>query len=173
SDAALWRQKAETLARRMLEDFWDEESGRFHFLRDEQPIPVRTPFHLLPLWTGSLPPRVTGRLLEHFVNPREFFGETALPTVARDDPAYDPDTMWRGPAWANVNYFFIEALRRIGRNDLARQLRDKTLNMIMSQPSIYEYYNSETGQPGARAVPAFGWSAAVFIDLAIQASAES
>ncbi len=171
-DAAMWKRKTDALARRMLEDLWDEETGFFRALHNEKPIPVRTPFNLLPLWTGSLPPRVTARVLEHLANPREFSGETMLPTVARDDPACDPDKMWRGPAWANINYFFIEAFQRIGRTDLARRLRGKTLNMIMSQPSIYEYYNSETGRPGGRAVPAFGWSAAVFIDLAIQASAD-
>ncbi|MFQ5812229.1 MAG: hypothetical protein ACE5I2_03435 [Anaerolineae bacterium] len=34
----------------------------------------------------------------------------------------------------------------------------------------YEYYNSETGEPPTAAADAYGWTAAVFIDLAIQAS---
>jgi glycogen debranching enzyme len=78
--------------------------------------------------------------------------------------------MWRGPVWANVNYFFIEALRQVGEHDLARKLRDRTLELIMSQSGIYEYYNSQTGQPPASSAGTFGWTAAVFIDLAIQAS---
>jgi glycogen debranching enzyme len=80
--------------------------------------------------------------------------------------------MWRGPVWANINYFFIEALRQVGEYDLARTLRDKTLELIISHPGIYEYYNSQTGQPPATAAETFGWTAAVFIDLAIQASRE-
>ena len=80
--------------------------------------------------------------------------------------------MWRGPVWANINYFFVEALDQVGEHDLAHTLRKKTLDLIMNQPSIYEYYNSETGQPPANAADIFGWSAAVFIDLAIQASLE-
>jgi putative isomerase len=47
------------------------------------------------------------------------------------------------------------------------------LQLIMSQPSIYEYYNAETGEPPASAADIFGWTAAVFIDLAIQASLET
>ena len=42
----------------------------------------------------------------------------------------------------------------------------------MNQPGIYEYYNAETGEPPATAADAFGWTAAVFIDLAIQASSQ-
>jgi glycogen debranching enzyme len=78
--------------------------------------------------------------------------------------------MWRGPVWANVNYFFIEALRQVGEHVLARKLRDRTLELIMSQSGIYEYYNSQTGQPAPSSAGTFGWTAAVFIDLAIQAS---
>jgi hypothetical protein len=74
--------------------------------------------------------------------------------------------------WVNINYFFIEALDQIGEHDLACTLRDRTLDLVMSHSSIYEYYNSETGQPPATAADIFGWTAAVFIDLAIQASRE-
>jgi glycogen debranching enzyme len=95
-----------------------------------------------------------------------------IPTVARNDPAYDPEAMWRGPVWANINYFFIEALRKVGEIELARELRDKTLNMIMDQPGIHEYYNPETGKPPASSAGMFGWTAAVFIELAIQATAD-
>jgi len=80
--------------------------------------------------------------------------------------------MWRGPVWVNINYFFIEALRLVGEHGLARILLQKTLDLVMSHPSIYEYYNAETGEPPASAADIFGWTAAVFIDLAIQASAE-
>jgi len=171
-EAVTWRQKAETLLQRMLTDLWDEETGFFRALHDEKPIPVETPLNLLPLWTGQLPEGVTQRLLVNLTDPKKFWGGCMLPTVARDDPSYDPRTMWRGPVWANINYFFIEALQRSDRPDLARELRDATLDMIMSQPSIYEYYHAETGVPPIRSVPTFGWTAAVFIDLALQATAE-
>jgi hypothetical protein len=46
------------------------------------------------------------------------------------------------------------------------------LDLIMGQPGLYEYYNPDTGAPPATAANAFGWTAAVFIDLAVQASRE-
>jgi len=172
-EAAMWRRRADAIVQRMVEDFWDEKAGVFRTLHNEQPIPVVTPFNLYPLWTNRLPDRIRDRLIEHLQNPAEFGGEYVLPTVARNDPAYDPETMWRGPVWANINYFFIEALQQAGRNDLARELRTKTLNLIMKQPGIYEYYSAKTGRPPAKAVGMFGWTAAVFIDLALQATADS
>jgi hypothetical protein len=171
-EGKMWRRRSAAIVRRMINDFWDEEAGLFRALHDEQPIPVVTPFNLYPLWTGQLPDTVRDRLITHLTNPDEFWGEYILPTVARNDPHFDPETMWRGPVWLNINYFFIEALRQVDEAELARTLMDKTLELVMSQPSIYEYYNSDTGEPPATAADIFGWTAAVFIDLAIQASQE-
>jgi putative isomerase len=170
SEAAMWRRRAAAIVRRMIEDFWDEEAGLFRALRDEQPIGVVTPFGLYPLWTGQLPDQIRGRLLAHLTNPDEFGGNYVLPSVARNDPKFDPETMWRGPVWANINYIFVEALRQVGEFGLADDLTTKTMDLIMGQPGIHEYYNAETGQPSGAAAGSFGWTAAVFIDLAIRAS---
>jgi hypothetical protein len=172
AEGAMWRRRAAAIVRRMIEDYWDEEAGLFRALHHNQPIPVVTPFNLYPLWTGQLPEAIRARLIAHLTNPDEFWGEYVIPSVAHNDPHYDPETMWRGPIWVNVNYFFIEALRQVGEHALARTLLEKTLNLVVSQPGIYEYYNSETGEPPTTAVNAFGWTAAVFIDLVVQASRE-
>jgi glycogen debranching enzyme len=76
--------------------------------------------------------------------------------------------MWRGPVWVNINYFFIEALRQIGEQDLAQELLLKTLDLVNRHGGIHEFYNPDTGQPAPKAADTFGWTAAVFIDLAIQ-----
>lgn len=172
-EAEMWRRRASALLRRMITDQWDEDLGVFRALHDEKPIPVMTPFNLFPLWSGELPAEMVKRLVAHLHDPACFGGERMLPTVARNDPAYDPERMWRGPIWANINYFFVEALRQAGELELSRSLRRKTLDLILQQPGIFEYYNPDTGKPPATAAAMFGWTAAVFIELAIQESAEA
>ncbi len=172
AEGAMWRRRAKAIVERMIEDFWDEEAGLFRALHEEEPVPVLTPFNLYPLWTGQLPKELCDRLIGHLTNPDEFGGELVIPTVARHDVHYDPETMWRGPVWVNINYIFVEALRQIGEYELASSLRERTLELVMSQPGLYEYYNAETGEPPSTAAAAFGWTAATFIDLAIQASGE-
>jgi putative isomerase len=171
ADAERWNIRSNTLAQRMIQELWDEEIGVFCALQNEKAISVLTPFNLYPLWTGSLSEHIQNRLLDHLRNPNEFWGKLMLPTVARDDPKYDPGKMWRGPVWANINYFFIEALFRSGNDGLATEMRDITMNLLMDAGGIHEYYDAETGLPSVAAAPMFGWTAAVFIDLAIQASA--
>jgi putative isomerase len=163
AEGARWRRRSDAVVRRMMEDFWDEEAGLFRALHNEEPIPVVTPFNLYPLWTRRLPQAVHDRLIAHLTRAEEFGGDYVIPTVARNDPHFDPGRTWRGPVWANINYFMIEALQQSGELGLARTIMDRTLDLIMSQPGIFEYYNSVTGKPPPGAADTFGWTAAVFI----------
>lgn len=170
AEAMMWRRRAEAIVRRMVDDFWDEDAGLFWALHKEKPIRVVTPFNLYPLWTGQLPDHIIEKVLNNLTDSRAFWGDFPIPTVARNDPHYDPQGMWRGPTWANINYFFIEALQQVDQQELADELIQKTLDLIDRHGSIYEYYNSETGEPAPEAADIFGWTAAVFIDLAIRSA---
>ena len=171
NDGAQWAQLADAQAARMLRWMWDEDAGLFWATRPtvQARVNVRTPFNLFPLITGRLPEHVTRRLVAHLTDESEFWSRYPLPTVALNDPKYDPLTMWRGPTWVNVNYLLIEGLQRTGYLDLARELRRRTLDLIGLHDDIYEYYQPQTGEVPPKAASIFGWSSAVFIDLAIQA----
>jgi putative isomerase len=172
-EARTWRQHADTTARRMVDRLWDPAAGLFRAVvqADGEPVPVVTPFNLLPLWTGRLPEDILHRVIQRLTDTDAFWQASIgdapmLPTVARNDPQFDPAAMWRGPVWANVNYFFIDALRRVGAHDLASYLRDQTLALVADH-GIYEYYNAETGVAPATAARTFGWTAATYIELAM------
>lgn len=170
SEANMWRRRSTSIVQRMIQDFWDNEKGVFQAMYNDEPVPVLTPFNLYPLWTGQLPKELNQRLIQHLTDPSEFWGEYLIPSVARNDQHYEPSKMWRGSIWVNINYFFIEALRQIGEDDLADEITQKTLDLIMRHPGIYEYYHPDNGDPSSQAAEAFGWTAAVFIDLAISVS---
>ena len=171
-DVEMWRGRAEAMARRLVERAWDAESGFFWASRNESRVNVRTPFNLFPLITGRMPPEIAERLVTHLTDERQFWTRYPVPSVALDDPKYTPGKMWRGPTWVNVNYLLIEGLQRSGYADLARELRRRTLDLINSRDDIYEYYDPVTGENPPSAASMFGWSSAVFIDLAIEAARE-
>lgn len=172
-DAQRWQRAADDFARAMQEHLWDETAGYFLATHLGSPVRVLTPFNLLPLWVARYPEAMTSRLLAHLQNPAEFWSPFPLPTVALNDPKFDAKQMWRGPTWVNINYLFIEALNRQGHHDLARDLRRKTLDLIMQHRDIYEYYDPLTAERPPKAAPIFGWTSAVFIDLAVQETADA
>lgn len=171
-DAARWHEQADAAARTLLQHLYDPDAGLFLALRmtggGHEPVPALTPLSLLPLWTGRLPEEVNRQLIAHLRDPRTFWTPYPVPTVARSDPNYDPNQMWRGPVWVNINYMLVEALLRSGEGDLARELCDRTLALVSRHADIKEYYHPETGDVPERAAPGFGWSGALFIDLAIR-----
>lgn len=172
-DATRYRESAAQWVSRMIDVLWDEERGVFNSLHDGQKDATLTPFNLMPLWTGHLPPAITHRLLDHLTDPSMFWPTWPLPSVAVSDPKFNPEQMWRGPTWANINYLFVEALQRVGQYDLARQLRRKTLDLIRQHTDIYEYYNPLSGLPPPKAARLYGWTSAIYIELAIQETEES
>jgi hypothetical protein len=160
-------QAASDLYERMLTHLWDEERGYFRAYNAQGTIPTFTPIHLLPLLTGKLSQPIADALVKYLFDPDHFWTAYPLATVSRQDPAFDPEQMWRGPVWVNINYLFVEALKRSGYPDQAAELRRKTLDMIIQHSDIYEYYNPLTGERAPKAAPMFGWSAALFIELAL------
>jgi len=172
-DAQMWSRRAASLAQRMIDSAWDNQAGLFWARKDGQPIHVRTPFNLFPLITGRMPPGITSRLVAHLTNQQEFWPPFPVPSVALDDARYDPNQMWRGPTWVNINYLLIEGLRNAGYPEVSGELRRRTLELIGAQKDIYEYYHPVTGEKPPKAAAIFGWSSAVFIDLAIQASLDA
>jgi glycogen debranching enzyme len=95
SEAQMWRRRSKAIVQRMIQDFWDEESGVFRAKHNNESIPVITPFNLYPLWTGQLPDNIRNRLIGHLTNPEAFWGENILPSVARNDPHYEPENHLR------------------------------------------------------------------------------
>jgi putative isomerase len=174
-DAKLWAERADAHAARMLEHMWDPQAGLFWACRPpaRQRVDVRTPFNLFPLLTGRLPAEVADRLVAHLMDEKEFWPRYPLPTVALDDPKYNSQTMWRGPTWVNVNYLMVEGLERAGYTDAARALRLRSLEMMMGEKDIFEFYEPETGDGPPKAASTFGWSSALFIEMALEASRTS
>jgi putative isomerase len=173
AEASEWSRRAEALVKRMIKFSWDEEAGLFWAKRNGTRINVRTPFSLYPLITGRLPAEISDRLVAHLTDPQEFWSNYPVPSVALNDPTFNPTQMWRGPTWVNVNFMLTQGLERSGYLDVARRLRRCTLEMLCRQADICEYYDPQTGEKPLEAASVFGWSAAIFIDLAIEAARDT
>jgi putative isomerase len=171
-DAKMWARRADDLTRSMIEFLWDDQAGVFWARWNGQRVNVLTPFNLFPLLTGRMPAEIASRLVARLTDKTQFWPRYPVPSVALNDPKYNPNEMWRGPTWVNINYLIIEGLQKAGYPEIARELRHQTLELISGQQDIYEYYHPESGMNPPKAAAIFGWSSAVFIDLAIQASQE-
>ena len=86
-----------------------------------------------------------------------------VPSTSKDEPAYVPRRYWCGPVWIITNWLISLGLRQYGRDDLASELTQDSLDLMHSQ-GFREYYDPRDGA-GLGATD-FAWSAALAFELA-------
>lgn len=126
---------------------WDDESGIYCDRGFSGNLTrVMTVSGFLPLFAGICDKSRAQRLCSLLTDPEKF--GTALPvaSIARDDPEYGAD-MWRGCTWLNYNFMIILGLRKYGFNEIAEQIRIKTLRSVNrifeNTGNVFEFYDAE------------------------------
>jgi hypothetical protein len=145
---------------------WDEELGLYVAVDDLTGEQVRraTASGLVPLVLGATSPGLAAgraeRLLATLESGSFLGGARYLPSTATDDPAFDPALYWRGPAWFNLTWMLLRAVRGLGRDDLAARLRTQFLDR--AAPGFPEYVDPRTGE--GHGTRGFSWTAALTVD---------
>lgn len=131
---------------------WDDKSGRFvsffHKHGVERASTSETIQTLFPLLLPSLPRDIAGRVVARLTDPAKFWLPCPVPSVARDDPAFNPDRsrlLWRGPSWPPTTWFVMEGLLLHGYKNIATEILDKWIETVVHH-GIWEYYNPITGE---------------------------
>ncbi|MBO0980645.1 amylo-alpha-1,6-glucosidase [Microbacterium sp. SD291] len=166
ADPTRFRERA-AVTQELLLRMWSPEHGRFLAYGGGEAQLSDTVVGLMPLLTGTLPAPIADTLRAAVDDPSRFALEYGLPTVAASDPDFSPERMWRGPIWVNTSVLVAEGLEASGWPERARELREQTVALVIHGGGPHEYFNPHTGRKADRATTAFGWSAALFIDLAV------
>ncbi|MGL4676122.1 MAG: MGH1-like glycoside hydrolase domain-containing protein [Brevinema sp.] len=120
----------------------------------------------IPLWANVATVEQAQAVRNLMMNENVFNTFVPLPTVAKDNPSFDPNEYWRGPVWLDQTYFGIIGLRNYGYNIEADELTKKVfLNLqgLLNDVPINENYNPLTGVP--LNAPGFSWSSSMLILL--------
>lgn len=165
------RQRSRRLVGR-LESLLDQGRGFVPALGEDGPIEHLTILSLLAVLAPEPSAELREALLGLLDDPQAFGpgrAGAALPTVARRDPAFNPQRMWRGPVWVNTSWLVALGLRRLGEVARAQALEDAVLELVVRAGGPHEYIDPVTSRRCQGAASCFSWSAALFIDLAVAA----
>lgn len=158
--------QAASLRHRIADRLWDDErqvfanrlwSGRF--------VRSLAPTSFYPMIAGAARPEQAAAMLRWLGDLRKFGGTWMLPSVTRDDPAFDDNVYWRGRIWPPLNFLVWQGLRRYGYDAEARALADNGWRLFLGEWKRYrrcpENYNAVTGaaldQPDTDSF--YGWGA--------------
>ena len=188
ADAARWRERHQTLCRKINERLWSPEH-RFYVDYDvtrEAPSPVLASAGFLPLICGAPSAEQAASLVRHLGDPEMFGSAFPVASIAvRDRTHYEKD-MWRGPVWININWLIAYGLERCGQKDSADDLRTRTRHEVEEYcerfGTLFEFYDDRAeaappdllrkGKPAAgdpnpyhHVFHDYGWTATLFADL--------
>jgi hypothetical protein len=147
-EARAFRTKAADLKNAVNDTLWDPASGLYYdydFGRGEL-VKIKSAASLVPLFCGVPDAERAARLRDHVMDPAEFFTPFPLPSVARDDPAFEKD-MWRGPVWINAAYMIVLGLDDYGFSDDAARLAERVVDGVYRNyrrdGAFWEYYDPD------------------------------
>lgn len=131
--------------------FFDKEKGFFFDRRLKDGTFIAEPGceAYTPLWTQVATPEQVTAMMPLLQDTAKFSTYIPFPTVAADNPKYNPKGYWRGPIWLDQTYFAIRGLRNYGYNKLADeytiQVFDRLQGLKEGAP-IHENYGTHTGE---------------------------
>lgn len=143
------------------EQLWNEQEG-FYFDRhwDGRFSERKAASNFYPL-IARIPdkPRAM-RMLRHLLSEDEFWGEYVLPTISRDDPAFNDQQYWRGTIWPPTNYLIYQGLKAYHFDPAASEFARKSAELFMRTWEHFqlcpENYDSRTGEAGGQRYQSWG-----------------
>lgn len=173
-DAEFFRRKAKEVEESILSKMWDEETGLFYSLdsrnNEDKQLKVSTSSSLMPLILDNISESQVERLVEHLVNPEEFWTNYPIPAVPLSSSQEQPEghIIWRGSqTWVCPNWYIAKGLRKqaqrfpehsVEYNQIADELTLKTYELVQRE-GFCDYYHSETGTGSI--ANEFSWSTLV------------
>jgi len=138
--------------RTKLATLWDEKTGIFlnKDLHTGELSHRLSPTNFYPMLANAASVTQVHTMVErHLRNPKEFWGEWVIPSIARDDPAFGDQNYWRGRIWGPMNYLVYLGLSKYDdaatRKELAQKSYDLFLKEWSEQGHVHENYNAITG----------------------------
>ena len=148
---------------------WDEQHGIYLDLdvASGLPLQVYVAANFVPLYAG-IPDEGRARSMVDSLENTGFglSDESIMPVPSYDRYgfAFFPTRYWRGPVWANINWFLMRGLERYGYERQAKRLQNTIVSLCKEQ-GFYEYYDPTTGF--GHGSDLFSWTAALFLDVTL------
>lgn len=148
--------------------FFDKEKGFFFDRRLKDGSFIQEPGceAYTPMWTEVATADQVKAMMPLLTDTAKFSTYIPFPTVAADNPKYNPRGYWRGPIWLDQTYFAIRGLRNYGYNKMAdeytMQVFDRLQGLKEGAP-IHENYGTHTGE--LLKAPHFSWSSSHLLML--------
>ncbi|MBC3882452.1 alpha-glucosidase [Undibacterium sp. LX40W] len=172
-----WRHQAKRLKQRLNQCFYDAQSGFYYDrqIKTQQANPNAcadggllrqrgmASEAFIMLWSGAADQDKAKQVIKNLTNKKKFSTQLPFPTAAVDNPAFHPQSYWRGRVWIDQAYFALKGMQVYGQRLLAQKMAKQLIRQaegVTSDAPLRENYHPLNGRgqgPGN-----FSWTAAHF-----------
>jgi hypothetical protein len=146
AEAQQWNQRADQMAALIRTRMWDPQTQFFYNLardtgtfvsKDGVDVRRKEIIGFLPLWAGFATKEQAEALRRHLLDPASFWRTFGVPTLAANDPYYDPYItkccQWNGGVWLLWDYMVFRGLLNYGYRQEAEELVQRNLEAVLFQ----------------------------------------
>jgi glycogen debranching enzyme len=167
-EAVRFENEAQELGATINRLMWDPDKHFYYDLTaDDTRVPVKCISGFWALIAGVASKEQAAALAAELENPKTFGRRHPVPTVAADQPGYDPKGgYWRGAAWPPTTTMVIRGLEKYSQTELARTIAlqdlDVTWQVFQKTGTVWENYAPDAIAPGKPAkADLVGWTGIV------------
>jgi putative isomerase len=138
--------------RSKLATLWSEREGIFlnKDLRTGLFSPRLSPTNFYPMLAHAATADQAREMIDkHLLDPKQFWGEWVIPSISRDDRAFNDQNYWRGRIWGPMNYLVYLGLSNYDNPTGRAELAQKSYRLFQKEWSekghVHENYNALTG----------------------------
>jgi len=161
-----FHNEAEKKKKRIQTFLWNETDGLFYDrdIKTGRSIRVKSASTFIPLWAGIATENQALLLVKrHLKNPNEFWTNYPISSYAFSEPYYtqtyraalgtnpiytlgEGHCNWCGGLWPHWEYLIAHGLKNYGYEEEALYVAKKFYKVSVNNPSLYEWYDAETGK---------------------------
>ena len=155
-EAKQWSEMAAARSKKINQFMWDEGTGFYYNIdKHNKTFSHAKPNDLkreeiigfLPMWAGVATEAQAKRLVEKLTDPKKFWRQYGVPTLAADDPYYNPKGYWNGPVWIQWDYFIERALLQYGYKKEAKEMVSRVAGNMIAElkkdHNLWELYSPD------------------------------
>jgi hypothetical protein len=173
-DTTRIREWHEQTNRALREKLWHDEHGAFdvYDLRANVRRDILTASGFMPLFCGAPTQEEAARMYRYLESnsfcPMHDGNCFSIPNYNLQGQYLDTTNYWRGPVWINTNWLLMHGLGRYGFEEKKGSVGNDILELVRRW-GFHEYFDPYKGT--GYGTDSFSWTAALFIDTAMDALA--
>jgi glycogen debranching enzyme len=157
AEAREWKKDYRQRTALINKTFWDPETQFYYNVdkrthdfsyKNKDDLKRKEIIGFLPLWAGVANKKQAAALVKELTDTSSFWRRYGVPSLAADDPYYNPRGYWNGPVWIQWDYLIERGLLDYGYKSIARDLvhkvADNMLEVLKKDHELWEFYDPDS-----------------------------